>query len=356
MSSYEYDGRPKAVKEAEDNLVCSLRSNPVLYRLANKILFRLIQLAKAAKITNREILYFIKQQNFNEEQAKKNSTRRRTSLKIRKYTFRIKGDAIIKNGYNCGRYNCNNILKCATEDELLAFNIKNGIKLLQITGAYYIFQRNPKIITYCIEHNPHLQYRVLKTFRGLFHVPDSFNFEQLTKIVKKSGGHWFFPWLLMYGVSPVQSLFHRNLAMDPDYVRKRMNNISKLSNVVLNSTEGCISEQFDSNIKNIVKGTTFYRPTFNGVWWNIMKQYKKHVVAGPSGSSVVFYDIIFNVTGILKKNFKNHVNALALLIADYYPAYHSIAEILQLYTEDAKLPKYSLEMNDIEYLRRIGIK
>ena len=351
-----YDGRPNSVKEAEDALVCKLRSSPILYKLANKILFHYIQLAKTVGITRREMIYFIGQQTVNPERSKRNSTRRRVSLSLRQYTFKVKGDAIVKNGYNCKKYNCEAIIDCKSEAELLEFNIKHNISLLQITSAFYIFQRNPKVINYCIRENPILQTRVLKVFRDLFSVPNSFTFSDLDALVSKSYGTWFYPWLVLYGNTKSFNLPHRNLYNDPDYVRKRMGEIKKASNLVLNKKSGCLADQYNSNIKSIVKGTTYYRPTINGVWWNLNKKYKKLLIAGPSGSSILFYDMIFNVTRILKPTFRNKRYALELLIADYYPTYHSLSEILQVYTEDAKFPKYSLDMNDLEYLRRIGIR
>ncbi len=351
-----YDGRPNSVKEAEDALICKLRSSPILYKLANKILFHYIQLAKAGGITRREMIYFIGQQTVNPVRSKRNTTRRRVSLSLRKYTFKVKGDAIVKNGYNCNKYNCEAIIDCSSEAELLEFNIKHNISLLQITSAFYIFQRNPKVINYCVRTKPYLQSRVLNAFKKLFHVPDSFTFSDLDKLASKSYGSWFYPWIIAFGYSNVYNLYHRNLYNDPDYVRKRMGEIKKASNLVLNEKSGCLADQYNSNITSVVKGTTYYRPTINGVWWNLNKKYKKLLIAGPSGSSILFYDMIFNITGILKNTFKNKRDSLALLLADYYPIHHSISEILQVYTEDAKLPKYSLEMNDIDYLRRIGIR
>ena len=105
MSARTYDGRSKKDKEEQDALVYKLRSSPALYKLANKLLFNFIQLAKAANISKADILANLVQQNFNPE--KRDKTRKRRS--VFRSTLRIKGNAIVKNGYNCKRYNCNKI-------------------------------------------------------------------------------------------------------------------------------------------------------------------------------------------------------------------------------------------------------
>jgi hypothetical protein len=95
------------------------------------------------------------------------------------------------------------------------------------------------------------------------------------------------------------------------------------------------------------------KPIYNGIWWNIMKKNNKQIFAGPSSSSILCYELLFNISNILDKTFVNKVKLLCLIIADYYPIHHSISEILQLYTEDAKLPKYNLSMNDCNYLKKL---
>ena len=346
------DLRSISIRQREDDLICSLYNSDKLYKLANRILFRYLQLAKRAGLSRATIIDNIGYLNFN----KKKKTHKAYS-RIPSPDFSIPGNAITKNGYNCTRYNCNEILKCANESELLAFNKKHNIKLLQITSAYYRFQMDRAIITYCVRTNSVLQVRVMKTFRELFHVPDSFKFADLESLVTRSEGFWFIPWLLFFAVSKVQSLMHRNLNEDVDYIRRWIRQLGSAANVELVSRSEipCLRNQYNSDVNRIVSGNTFMKPTVNGIWWNLMKKYKKQIIAGPSSSSVIFYDVVFNITGILEPTRKNKVSALALVLADYYPVHHSISEILQLYTEDADLPTYSLDMDDIEYLRRLGI-
>ena len=44
---------------------------------------------------------------------------------------------------------------------------------------------------------------------------------------------------------------------------------------------------------------------------------------------------------------------LYCILADYYQLYHSISEVLQEYSVDAKFKKYNLSMNDLEYIKKL---
>ncbi len=353
MSARSYDGRSKKDKEEQDAVVHKLRSSPTLYKLANKLLFNFIQLAKAANMSKADILFNISQQTLNAVRGKRTKKRR----SVFNSTLRIKGDAIVKNGYNCKRYNCNEILECKSEEELLSFNLKNNIKLMQITSAFYPFQRNGVIFTYCIKNQPTLKKYILTRFKNLFHVPDTFTFNDLEAIIKRADkASWFMPWFFLYGLSKAHSTTHAVLGVDSDFVRRRISEFSSANTIELRTRDTHNTNEYNSDIQKVIKGTTYSQPVINGFWWNLMKKYNKQIIAGPSGSSMMLFISVFILTRMLPATFKNKRDILGLLLTDFYPTHHSISEILQVYAEDAKLPKYNLAMNDIEYLCKIGLK
>lgn len=81
-----------------------------------------------------------------------------------------------------------------------------------------------------------------------------------------------------------------------------------------------------------------------------MKKYKKEIIAGPSSSSGLCFQFIFEISNIFTNTIKNKFILLCLIICDYYPYFHSVSEILQIYSSDANLNKYNLEINDVDYL------
>jgi hypothetical protein len=356
------DYRLKQTIIDENNLSCFLKNNSLLYEFANEILYKLIKLAKKAKFTKTEIIDILKVIRFNPIIGK---TKKQKYNRIPQPKFTLKTNPITKNGYNCNLNICNKLLNIDTLKQFIAFNKYNKITLLQITSAFYKFQISNKLITYCISKNSKLKLHILNKFKKYFHTEDNITYNDIEKLINKSEGHWFRPWFYFFVDSNIPNLFHRNLNEDKDYIRQWKMHLDNASDVLTRELKGneCLEEQYNvndnvnhndnNNINSVVTGNTYMKPTYNGIWWNIMKQYNKQILAGPSISSVLCYELLFNISKIVDKTFENKVKLLCLIIADYYPIHHSISEILQLYTEDAKFPKYNLSLNDCNYLKTL---
>jgi hypothetical protein len=151
---------------------------------------------------------------------------------------------------------------------------------------------------------------------------------------------------------------HHNTDTDADYVRKwasdvefgKKSNTSKYALETLRRENVKFDQLKDYSEKTLVLGKTYMRPRLNGVWFNLMKKYNKEVIAGPSSSAILGYQIIFDISKILPKNRKNKVLLLFCMIADYSMYYHSMSEVLQTYISEAELPAYTIDLNDLEYL------
>ena len=168
---------------------------------------------------------------------------------------------------------------------------------------------------------------------------------------KKSEGHWFYTWLLVFLQSPTKTLMHRNSNEDKDYIRKwvfdvSMKDIRKIPQKKLTCVENMYDYKYD-----IVRGDTFMKPTYNGIYWNVMKKHNKQIIAGYSSSAVLCYNAIFNVTHILKNTNKNKVILLCLILLDYYEIFHSISEVLGFYSIEAGFNDYKLCDNDLNYIK-----
>jgi hypothetical protein len=102
---------------------------------------------------------------------------------------------------------------------------------------------------------------------------------------------------------------------------------------------------------DIIKGNTYMKPVHNGIFWNVMKEHNKEIIAGFSSSAVIFYNSVFNVTQILKPTKKNKVIILCLIIIDYYQIHHSLSEILGFYSVESGFNDYKLDNNDLNYIK-----
>jgi len=328
------DFRDKITRDKETKYVSTLLENDELYEFASNILFLIIKHSKTIGMSKEEIGDIIK------------------SYKTNKL--------IIKLGYNVNDISA--IYNIKTLDELIKWNRENDITLLQIMSSFYKFQANNEFVKKCIEHDKTLKDKFMTTVRQYFKLPDSMTYEHFKQsIIDKSYGGWFYLWIITFLQSSKINLLHHHADVDPDYVRMWASGIefSKRKN----SSQFKLHKLTRKNIKfdqlhsykekTLVSGKTYMRPRINGIWFNIMKLMKKEVIAGPSSSAILAYQMIFDLSKILPQTNHNKILLLKCMVADYSIYYHSISEILQTYVSEAGLPTYTLGMNDLEYLKKI---
>ena len=226
-----YDFRTLKEKKLENELICSLRSQDELYKLANHILFKYIQLAKKAGYQLKEIINIIRIYYFNPSKLYQKFTSKKSYSRIPPPKFTLKRDVIVKNGYNCIDLDCYKVVNCNTEEELYNLNKLYSISLLQITSAFYRFQIENKLITYCIDNSIPLQKKILDFMIQYMGVPKTYSYIDIKELVKKSYGHWFFPWVCFFGISDSKNLTHHHLNEEEDYIRKWKMTLTQASNV-----------------------------------------------------------------------------------------------------------------------------
>lgn len=340
------DFRTKQNKIKENEFVCNLRSNKILYMYANKILFGYINIALENGLSKKYISDIIKIEILSNK--KKSSVRRYERIKTPKYTN--KKPLIVKNGYDCDDYNCNEIFKFKTYKELAVYNYKHDISILQITSSYYKFQTDNVFFTTIYKKDPILKKKIVDTFNQHFFT--NYNFNEIDKIVTKSEGHWFYTWLLVFLGSPNHNLMHRNSNEDKDYIRRWVYDITEKDfNKISQKNLVCSKNMYKHNY-DVMKGDSYMKPVHNGIFWNVMKNHNKEIIAGFSSSCVLCYNSIFNVTRILRPTNKNKVMLMCLIVLDYYQVFHSLSEILGFYSIEAKFNDYKLSDNDVNYIKK----
>ena len=336
-----FDFRLKKVKEQDDLFICMCRKSDFLYEFMAKLLFNLLKLSKNQKMKKKQILKIIKESQFG-------------SSKV----------ITAKNGYKCGVDQiCNKLLNIPSFKEFLDYNRFNQITFLQLTSAAYVFQVSNDFITKCVQNNPKLKNKVIKSYREILTLPESFTFEDLEKTIAKSApklkqNKWGIPWILSYIEPSINNLIFKHQQNNEVYIRRKISYIDALKSPKLYTITplDCLKYQYPKDVKQVVTGNTWYVPVDNGIWLNMIKKYKKHALAGPSGSTVLTSRLYLEYTGILKKTYENKVILLLIILCDFYPIHHSLDEILQQYAPIWGLPKYTLDMNNLEYLEKLMSK
>ena len=345
------DYRPPDVKVEEERLRCILIGSDKLYRFVSDMWFNLIQKALGLP-TLPDGTAFMKVvlekigTHYHVDYANKTTD----------------PNVITKPGYLCGtKNNCTEILKLQTADEFYEYNMENNISFLQLMGAFYHLPLDPDLIKGLIDTDEDLQYNFMSAIQLFFSVPDTMTYAEYSKIIDKSYNRFpmFHSWVYTFLVNRKNNLIHQLKAGDDDvYIRRRTKD--DLFKTPVKDIK-CKEKQFDNyNNPNLelIFGNSYVTPRDNGIWYNTLKLYEKQMIAGPSGSTVYLYQIIFDLSKILEKNETNEIMLLMAILADYTGIYHSTTEILQVYAEESSFieEKYNLGMNDTKYIRDLMIK
>jgi len=350
------DYRQPDVKEEEERLRCILIGSDKLYRFVSNMWFNLIQKVLNLPLRPDGTKYvpdLALEQMIN------------TGYRVDSVNKTEDRNVIAKPGYLCGtKNNCAEILKLKTDEDFYEYNKDNNISFLQLMGAFYHLPLDPELIKGLIDTDEDLQYKFMSAIQLFFSVPDTMTYAEYSKIIDNSYNRFpmFHSWVYTFLFNRKKNLIHQLKAGDDDvYIRRRTKRTKDdLFKTPVKDIK-CKEKQFENyNNPNIelIFGNSYVTPRDNGIWYNTLKLYEKQMIAGPSGSTVYLYQIIFDLSKILEKNETNEIMLLMAILADYTGIYHSTTEILQVYAEESSFikEKYNLGMNDTEYIRDLMIK
>lgn len=106
----------------------------------------------------------------------------------------------------------------------------------------------------------------------------------------------------------------------------------------------------------MVDGDEWYEVNPTGFFRYTMDKAGRTWKAGPSGSTFMWLNMVFGLLGFeAGKDNSNYKKMLLCIIADFVPIYHSLAEVLMVYSREIPNPdegqgKYMISMNPVEWL------
>jgi hypothetical protein len=102
----------------------------------------------------------------------------------------------------------------------------------------------------------------------------------------------------------------------------------------------------------MVEGDEWYAVTANGFFRHLMDSKSRIWKAGPSGSTFMWMNMVFSLLGIPPTE-DNYKLLLLCIIADFVPMYHSLPEVLLVYSMENPHTNenlYTLDQNPIQWL------
>lgn len=148
------------------------------------------------------------------------------------------------------------------------------------------------------------------------------------------------------------SIVRKNLN-NQEYIRtrtqKQVNNIYKS----VRKAPKCPTF-FDNDNNNvlIVDGDEWYTVTPTGFFENIMKRNKRYSKAGPSGSTFMWINMVFGLLSV-ESTSENYKLLLSCIISDFVPAYHTLSEVLMIYSRENKFieeDQYTIDKDPLKWL------
>lgn len=153
------------------------------------------------------------------------------------------------------------------------------------------------------------------------------------------------------------SIVRKNLN-NQDYIRtRRAKQINQESSYSKTSEQSKCPTFFTDDVKNLghkvlmVDGDEWYEVTSNGFFKKIMEERGRIAKAGPSGSTFMWMNMIFGLMGVPATD-ENYKILLLCIICDFVPVYHSLTEVIMIYSKENPFVKnnYNIRMNPVKWL------
>jgi len=100
----------------------------------------------------------------------------------------------------------------------------------------------------------------------------------------------------------------------------------------------------------LVNGDTWYNPAPEAFYSVAAKKHGRVVKAGPSGSTFMWMNFVFNLLHF-ERTLSSHKMLLACIIADFVPYFHSLNEVLFVFSRECEYAKpYTIDQSPSQWL------
>lgn len=102
----------------------------------------------------------------------------------------------------------------------------------------------------------------------------------------------------------------------------------------------------------LVEGSQWYELKEDSVFTKLMRRYKRTSRTGPSGSTLLWLNMAFNILALDKEKKSNYDLMLLCIIADFVPVYHSLTEVIMIFAKECPFVTnpYTLDQNPVKWL------
>jgi hypothetical protein len=319
-------GAPVSLKEVyenitdEENLACFLQSNENILKLTSEIMFNLIKKSILSGMSDSEII------NIMIEQRSKDDS---TIITRPGFTIQIANEIL------------NHIKNLNEYDEYIYNKCKDNYH--KVMGFCYDFAINSTFISNIINNDLNLQNDFMKYMYNAFLLPDNLTFDEIKNYIDSSINKRIYLDFLVYASKCSISLYRTSISYMP-YIRNKISNIKSTKPV--DCHKNAIN---DYENDKIATADSWYELKDDMLFVKLFKKYNRTYLAGPSGSAILLYNLVFKILNISEDN---KVLLLGCLIADYVPYFHTITEILITYLLEIDV-KYNISIDPVQFTKNL---
>jgi hypothetical protein len=307
--------------DSELDFSCFLQKQPYVYKFALKILYYSILSYSKVK-TKKELSKIIEIE----------------------YDLNDK-NIILKQGFSSDESLKIINLICSVNYNEYILKIGKKYDFHQIMGAFYgllYFSIHKDYVEYRITKSLKLQNFFMTQLKKTFNLPSSIEWNTVKEWLKDNERLY-------------SHIFELCINCPESIVRRGMNNFPYIRNKVNGrvlyrpQTNNDCHSSLVKNGTYITKSSSFYQIDKNMFYHKILSYYKRPIQAGPSESAISSFLLVFLFVD-LEKTKKNMLKLLLCIIADYVPHFHSLTEILMVYSFEIGL-KYKIDKDPVKTVK-----
>jgi len=309
--------------DEEEKLACFVQSDKNVMRFAFKIMYNTIKKAINLRLDENVIIKAISEDTLDDNNP----------------------DIIKKPGFPINEaHMIIDLIREKDEDDVFAELLEmKKLKFHHIMGSFYYFTTNTDFIFGILEESAETRKILMDTIKKMFCLPNDVTWDIIKHLLINDNKRLYLD-AFAYASNCSQSLYRRHLLNYP-YIRK------KVYELKTTQPSQCHTHMVNKENSKIALGNSWYVVQEDSFFAEILKIYGRKYIAGPSGSAVLIYIMVFTLLNFEKTEI-NKILLLSCIIGDYIPYYHSLTEILMTYTFEID-KNYNISIDPVTFVKTL---
>lgn len=247
-----------------------------------------------------------------------------------------------------------NIIQYNTLESFTTFARRNA-EFETLMGAFYTLTMDDSMIARLVGINPVLQETFMQNLRTVYCLPESYTYQNYYDDTDDLVWSYEVIFYILTMFPPRSNLVTTPLNNAINRIPVGMVSERRKHHVAIPPSELSCHKYIDPKVAPdyLAVGSEWYavpvKSFFNKC---IAERYKRPILAGASGSSLLLTNFVFNIFRVREMNSRNVMLLLKVIIAQYVPLYHTLTEVLLAMSDILPQPYY-VDEDPVNYVRAL---